>query len=692
MMDNRPLVLIVDDVELNRSFLKDMLMEEYQILEASNGMEALVELKKYGSDIAIVLLDVVMPEMDGFEVLTYMNQMSWINDIPVVMISAENSVDFINKGFKLGAVDYISRPFDANIIRRRVENTIVLYSKQKSLQRIVKEQIREKEKNNSLMVDILSTIVEFRNGESGIHVLRIRVITEILLEALSKKYPKYQITPSMIAVISNAAALHDVGKIMIPEEILNKPGRLTDEEFNQMKTHTVLGAEMLDNIRFGKQEELIQYAHAICRWHHERWDGRGYPDGLAGEEIPISAQVVSLADVYDALVSVRVYKPAYSHKKTIQMILSGECGAFNPDLMECLISEEPYLEERIRVACGNQDKLFDVEKLTQDVIVQKSSSLSDRTLFLLEQERTKYQFLASLSNEILFDYDVKTDMITLSERGKMELGVDINVVGVAKNPGSVGILRKDDWLDLIHKVKETTPDQPFLQVHYLVKLPDGEEQWYEFTMRSMWSSDLYPEIIGCIGKMTNIHEQKIENFRLKSLAERDSLTKLYNNATARRIIEEFLSKNPSKNAAILFFDVDDFKMANDTYGHIFGDNILKYIAEIILQNIRSEDVAARIGGDEFLIFLKCIRNPYSIEEHARRICKALSNHYKGYYFSVSMGVASYPVDGKTYSELLNNADKALYASKRQGKNQVSFYSAENNSMEFQSLISEMETS
>ena len=346
-MSNKPIVLVVDDVELNRAFLYDMLESDYTVLEAENGKVAIELMQQHQLQIDVIMLDVVMPVMDGFEVLAYMNKKGWIENIPVIMISAETSADNINNGYELGVVDYISRPFDSNIIKHRLKNTIMLYAKQRALQQIVKEQIREKEKNNTLMVDILSSIVEFRNGESGMHVLRIRIITEILLEALVERYPNYCLSSSEIAMISNAAALHDIGKVAIDEKILNKPGRLTPEEYEQVKKHAELGAEMLKQMRIAQEESLVQYAHDICCWHHERWDGKGYPDGLVGNAIPISAQVVSLADVYDALVSERVYKPAYSHGQAMQMIINGECGSFNPELIDCLISVGNSLNRRI---------------------------------------------------------------------------------------------------------------------------------------------------------------------------------------------------------------------------------------------------------------------------------------------------------------------------------------------------------
>ena len=343
-------ILIVDDSEINREILKEILKEDYRILEAANGEECLEQLERSGTGISLVLLDIVMPEMDGFEVLAAMNQNHWIEDIPVIMISSEDSDSYIRRAYEMGVSDYISRPFDAKIVYQRVLNMIKLYAKQRRLIRMVTDQIYEKERNNRMMIGILSQIVEFRNGESGLHVIHINLITQLLLEQLVKKTGKYQLSWEDRFLIATASALHDIGKIGIDERILNKPGKLTKEEFEIMKTHTLIGAHMLDNLDMYKNEKLVKLAYEICRWHHERYDGKGYPDGLSGEEIPISAQVVSLADVYDALVSERVYKKAFTHEKALEMIQNGECGTFNPLLLQCLLEVQDKLKSTMEAA------------------------------------------------------------------------------------------------------------------------------------------------------------------------------------------------------------------------------------------------------------------------------------------------------------------------------------------------------
>ena len=359
-MDYKETILIVDDSALNRMVLIEILgKENYTFLEAENGQQA-VELLDCHPEVDLLLLDITMPEIDGFGVLEIMNQYHWIEETPVIMISAEDSYTFVERAYDLGASDYITRPFDARVVCRRVSNTLMLYAKQKRLVQMVAEQVYEKEKVSNTMISILSHIVEFRNNESGLHVVHIRTITELLLRRLRKKTDRYPLTEADISLISTASALHDIGKINIPEQILNKPGRLTKEEFEIVKTHSAVGEHMLRQIPFNQNEPLVKIAREICRWHHERWDGRGYPDGLKGDEIPISAQVVSLADVYDALTSERCYKAAFDHETALNMIVNGECGAFNPLLLECLMDGADQIKQAMQET--EEEKQKDAEQ------------------------------------------------------------------------------------------------------------------------------------------------------------------------------------------------------------------------------------------------------------------------------------------------------------------------------------------
>lgn len=344
----KPSILIVDDSEMNRAILNEMLKDEYRILEADNGRTALDMVDRYGDELSLVLLDIIMPGMNGFEVLGELSRRSVADSLPVVMISSEDSDDVVLRAYELGASDYINRPFNARVVRRRVSNTIRLYAKQRRLTNLLSQQYNERVKNSRMLIDVMAGVMELRNGESGLHVTHIEKLTELLLGCLVHRSDKFPLDNEQRSAIAMASALHDIGKMSIDDAILNKPGRLTTEEFEIMKTHTTLGADML--LELGRQHAgnpLLEYAYQIARWHHERWDGKGYPDGLKGDDIPIAAQVVSVADVYDALTSVRVYKDAIPHEEAIQMILDGKCGTFNPLLLDCLLEVQDQIAETL---------------------------------------------------------------------------------------------------------------------------------------------------------------------------------------------------------------------------------------------------------------------------------------------------------------------------------------------------------
>lgn len=329
-------VLIVDDTEINREILAFILKNEYNVVEASGGKECIELLGRYGSAISIILLDIIMPDTDGFDVLKYMTLNHLIEDIPVITITGDESDSSVRKAYEMGVSDYINRPFDARVVYRRVSNTVNQRSKQKRLVSIITDEMNEKEKNAGMITEIFSQIVEFRNGYGGCHVRNIKKMTEMLLDRLVVKTDRYPLKNRDIFLISTASALHDIGKIAIGDEIINKPGKLTPDEYEEVRKHTVYGAEMINSLTEYRNEPLMKCAYEICRWHHERFDGKGYPDGLAGDDIPISAQVVSICDVYDALVSKRVYKDRIPHERAMKMISDGECGVFNPILLECL--------------------------------------------------------------------------------------------------------------------------------------------------------------------------------------------------------------------------------------------------------------------------------------------------------------------------------------------------------------------
>lgn len=338
---NKQQILIVDDEEINRELLKYMFDERYEVLEAEDGQQA-IKMIEEEENLVLILLDVVMPIMSGFKVLDYMKEKELLERIPVILITSMTPHESEGRAYRYGIADVMHKPFEPTIVKRRASNIIELYQSKRNMELRLQEQektIRAQEKkiqdSNEFMIDALSSVVEFRNVETGDHIRRIKYFTRILLKYLMKYFPKYNITPSQIDQIARASALHDIGKIGIPDSILLKPGKLTPEEFEIIKTHTTIGCDILESFKNSYTDEFYQYCYEICRYHHERWDGNGYPDHLVGDQIPISAQIVSIADVYEALVSHRVYKSAYSNATAYKMILEGECGQFSPDVIEC---------------------------------------------------------------------------------------------------------------------------------------------------------------------------------------------------------------------------------------------------------------------------------------------------------------------------------------------------------------------
>ena len=569
-------LLIIDDSEINRSILADILEKEFEILEAADGVEAVSVLEQYGTDISVVLLDIVMPRMNGFEVLSVMNQRRWIDEIPVIIISAESGNNQIERAFNMGATDFIMRPFDALLVYRRVINTVLLYAKQKKLMNLVVAQIDERERQSHMMVDILSHIVEFRNGESGQHIVHVRTFTEVVLRQLQRITDKYVLTQTDISMIGMVSALHDIGKIVIDEKILNKPGKLTAEEFEEMKKHTVAGAGMLERIPSYQNARLMRAAWEICRWHHERYDGRGYPDGLKGDAIPISAQVVALADVYDALISERCYKKAYSHDQAIHMILNGECGVFNPLLMECLKAVEHTLSSEFQRVQAEEASISRVG-LINEILSSERLYASDRSLKLIEQERARTSFFSAMTNEIHFEYNALNCTMHLSPWAAERIGLDELICYPTKNPILMGTLGAENFRQLMIQQQASSPERPIITQDCLLPV-DGVPRWHRVVIQTLWSED-GKTITGMIGRITDIHDSMEQLTQMKRKATHDNATGILNLAGAKERVGQRLQQNPNGHFVMVVFDLDHLKRFNDTYGHLAGTQVLKSLAD-----------------------------------------------------------------------------------------------------------------
>ena len=493
-MDKRQKILIVDDSEFNRDMLKEILRETYNYLEAENGNQA-IQIMGENPGIDLMLLDINMPQMNGFEVLKWMNQSRCIDETPVIMISSEDAVDTMRKAYELGITDYITRPFDSVIVKKRVQNTLDLYMNQKHLINVVYDQVYEKEENNNIMIRIMSNILGSRNSESREHILHIKTATEMMLRQLVKLTDAYPLTEADIALITTASSLHDIGKIRIPEEILNKPGRLTDEEFQIMKTHSELGAAIIKDMDFPQDHPLVHTAWEICRWHHERWDGKGYPDGLKGEEIPISAQVVSIVDVYDALTSERCYKKAFDHDTAIQMILDGQCGQFNPILLMCLKELSLQLSKMIDKEMDDTSYYHEVQRLSNEILSDRSLPNHNYSQNVVRVMKEKLDFFKSNSGMNSIEYNTISGQLTILN-GKQQILCQRN------NPNfnlfkEFGVNEED-----VHHIQallhQTSVQNKEISVQIKATV-ENVRQMYKLKLHTLWSPLKKDGYIGVVG-------------------------------------------------------------------------------------------------------------------------------------------------------------------------------------------------
>ena len=493
-MDKRQRILIVDDSNLNRDILKEILGDTYNYLEAENGNQA-IQMIGDNLGIDLMLLDINMPQMNGFEVLKLMKQIQCLDETPVIMISSEDAVDTMRKAYELRITDYITRPFDSVIVKKRVQNTLGLYANQKHLINVVYDQVYEKEENNNIMIQIMSNILGSRNSESREHILHIKTATEMMLRQLVKVTDAYPLTEADIALITTASSLHDIGKIRIPEEILNKPGRLTDEEFKIMKTHSELGAAIIKDMDFPQDHPLVHTAWEICRWHHERWDGKGYPDGLKGEEIPICAQVVSIVDVYDALTSERCYKKAFDHDTAIQMILDGQCGQFNPILLKCLKELSLQFSNMFDKEMDENSYYHEVRRLSNEILSDRSLPNQNYSQSVVKVMQEKIDFFKSNSGMNSIDYNAISGQLTI-------LNGEQQIICQRDNPNfnlfkEFGVNEED--IQCIRVLLHQTSVQN-KEISATIKATvENNSQMYRIKLHTLWSPLKKDGYIGIIG-------------------------------------------------------------------------------------------------------------------------------------------------------------------------------------------------
>ncbi len=502
-MEKKYKLLIVDDSRFGRLVMTSMLEKDYLVEEACDGKQAMLILQERAEEFSLVLLDIVMPNMDGFEFLKVMKECGWLDFLPVIMISSEYTPENIEMSYRLGASDLIRRPYDERIVCHRIANTIAFSNKQRQLSNALVDEIIKEYENSEAMVSVLSHIVETRNGESGAHVRNIRYISGMLLEKLVNTTDQYPLSKEELLQIVTASSLHDIGKMSVPEEILNKPGRLTDEEFQIIKKHAMAGADMVEPLLHKENvNPLIKITYEICRWHHERYDGNGYPDGLKGDEIPIAAQVVSVADVYDALTSERCYKPAYSPEQAIQMIREGQCGAFNPLLLEGLSEILDRLKDASFVSKeGIGSSTVSNQMLVADVLAHSHENglfFSNRIIQTLKRERLQSKFFFN-GPCASFYYTAFPPILHLNKASRELFGIGEPMIEYDKKFDSYGEYDRRMVEHLRSKLAEATNEHPLVKDELLLSLRGEAPRRYQCVMQTIWDSAdtrQYTEVVG----------------------------------------------------------------------------------------------------------------------------------------------------------------------------------------------------
>lgn len=921
-MDKHDTLLLACNTAEKRKLLREVLQDSYNLLEAQSAYQMQILLQQNRNVIAAVLVD-----MDVWE----RTDVAFLQEIPSIVITKDNSPELLHRGFDRGASDVIPVDYDTGSMLRRIDTIVQLHLHRQHLQVLVDEQAKTLQHSNELMVDALSSIIEYRSSESGQHVLRIRHFTKILLEEVQRCCPEYQLTEDTVSIISSASALHDVGKISIPDSILMKPGKLTPEEWEVMKSHSVMGCHILDSLSDIGNREYLRYAHNICHYHHERWDGTGYPEGLSGDDIPICAQVVGLADAFDALTSKRVYKDAYSLETAVNMILNGECGAFSPKLLECFkhVAEQykqlaeayadglapttekfdvtlpgpvaneavdslnivqgkylcllhyingfvlelsvdqghyhlrynPYPElagigearnlpemrqtvldrivhptdrqraqelidhgienflqaglrrqsfrfmlqgrsgepeaydvtllranvnqvenRSLAVLCrklnasgsellqarvdnmphtltestficrndrymtlvqyGNStsklagyspeelQQLYnnqlihlvhpeDREKLLQDLREKfKSSNVADMQYRIIARDGSirwtlgrshltigedgeeyiqvlaldnsethrayesilnkirRYEIILAQTENVLFEWNMKDDTIVFSDTWEKIFGFTPIRDRVWEHLSSGTFFHPDDVQLLEDRIARLESGSNYEMTEVRIATAKGRYIWCRFRATAIRDDDGNLQKVS--GIIINIDAEKQSSQALQERAERDALTKLLNKSAGRKQAEEYINRYAENvSCAMLMIDLDNFKQINDRYGHLFGDTVLTNVARVLKKMFRSQDIIARMGGDEFMVLMRGISDEELLKNRCRQLINVFGNTFRGLSqdvpLSCSVGIAIAPVHGRSYYELFQHADQAMYQAKAKGKNTFAFY-------------------
>ena len=706
-------MLVADSVEMNKSILHEIFASQYEIIETNSGELVFRFLMQYKENISIVLINELIAKSMSTETIRTLQSLKIFKNIPIILIINNDSLHrYKTQNIELPYSDVIGSPVNPYLIRKRVANLVELYSHKNELEALVERQtakilsqnkalkLQQRKINtiNNDMLDTLSTVIEYRDVESGRHIHRIKKFTEVMLRALAVKYPKYNMTEDKINLISSASVLHDIGKIAIPDSILLSPRRLTYDEFKIMKEHTVKGCDLLNQLDSVERNEYFTYCYDICRYHHEKFDGKGYPDGLVGNQIPIWAQVVGVADCYDALTSERPYKAAFTHEQAVEMIRTGACGAFSDEMMDCfaeVLSDFKALAEEYAdinhidhsTMGENERRLSEEEQDTKDALYNKMDreelirTIEDQKLAIMESKRRDSEILNKVS-DFVFEFDLEKD-VAEERKGSFKLILGYYPKNYSEAMTLFSGLCPDEYrsrvartfrLDSIYN--EIKNDNDRVVMEFPMKIDGNIHSVVRCTVVPVLKND---EIIRIFMSIQRLGFDAMPDENETFNENRDAVTGLWNFYGLRSEIDDYL-EHTGKNGKHLFMliDIDGFRFINRQTGYRFGNEILKDIANILRNEFTENNIIGRVEDDNFVVFIKDCPNK---EENLAVVDRIFRNLHKSYTFddktypeiSACIGVAAYPATGASFEELFFNASKAVDIAKINGKNMYLFY-------------------
>ncbi len=703
-------ILIADGSDVNQSLLYEIFASQYEILRTDNGEDGFRLILENKDELAAILMSESIASHTSKETALTLSALKVLENVPIIYMLENGSSGIKHQKFSIPFSEVLDSPVNPYIAKKRVANLIEFFSNKKALEQLVSDQtkkilqqnreLREQQKKintiNNDVLDTLSTVIEYRDVESGRHIHRIRKFTEVILRILAEKYPKYNMTEDKIELITSASSIHDIGKIAIPDSILLSPRRLTFEEFRVMKQHTIKGCEILDQLEAVEKNEYFRYCYDICRYHHEKWDGMGYPEGLVGDQIPIWAQVVSLADCYDALTSDRPYKSAYSHEQAVEMIRTGACGAFSDEMMDCFSAALPKFKElaieyadinhadrNVSAPAGKSEDKRSGEDHSKDVYIKMDRDDLIETIEHLKKAVSEMQkrdrSVLDRVSDFVIDFDIKNDMLH-ERKGTMR-----DICGfVPKNyEETINILSdcvmenyKADFSKVfrLRSIRDQLESgEESIVFECLMDVGDGEYTDVRCTAVPLAEDG---EIDKICFILTRLHKNSIDH---PFASDRDIVTGLWNYTGVKREVDDYIENN-GKNGyhALVMIDIDDFRSVNRAAGYRFGNDILCDITNLLKYQISGGNILGRIEDDNFVVFINDCPDK---EERDLIIEDIFSCIHKTYIFgeertpdiSASLGIALYPKDGKNFDDLFRNASKAVEIAKLNGKNMYLYY-------------------